>query len=182
MTVLSAQQTVAIALSDAFAGLDACCLLDRTLLATRPPYPDAWTIAEQLEHVCLANHYLLLTIGKGCRIACRRAAAGKVAEGETDLAPLAALAEPGRFDWQPPPHMVPEGGREAVWLRQELRRQGDEARRLLAALGNETGRLYRIRMSVNALGKLDMYQWLYFLAQHVRYHLRLIAGQRTGRG
>lgn len=26
----------------------------------------------------------------------------------------------------------------------------------------------------DTLGRLDMYQWLYFLAQHGRYHLALI--------
>jgi len=36
-------------------------------------------------------------------------------------------------------------------------------------------------MSVNASGRLDMYQWLYFPAQHARYHLRLIAGRGSGR-
>jgi hypothetical protein len=33
-------------------------------LEARPDYPGAWTIAEHLEHVCLVNHFLLLTIRK----------------------------------------------------------------------------------------------------------------------
>jgi hypothetical protein len=30
-------------------------------------------------------------------------------------------------------------------------------------------------MSVNALGRIDLYQWLYFLAQHARRHLQQMA-------
>jgi hypothetical protein len=30
-------------------------------------------------------------------------------------------------------------------------------------------------MSVNNLGKIDLYQWLYFLAQHSRWHLQQMA-------
>jgi hypothetical protein len=27
---------------------------------------------------------------------------------------------------------------------------------------------------VHSLGEIDMYQWLYFLVQHARYHLALV--------
>jgi hypothetical protein len=39
-------------------------------------------------------------------------------------------------------------------------------------------------MSVNDLGKIDLYQWLCFLAQHARRHLhqlRAVEGEFSGR-
>jgi len=30
-------------------------------------------------------------------------------------------------------------------------------------------------MTVNALGKIDLYQWLFFLSQHARRHLQQLA-------
>jgi len=33
------------------------------------------------------------------------------------------------------------------------------------------GTLYRVRMSVQNLGKIDLYQWIYFLVQHQKRHL-----------
>ena len=30
-------------------------------------------------------------------------------------------------------------------------------------------------MTVNDLGKIDLYEWLYFLAQHTRRHLQQLA-------
>ena len=41
----------------------------------------------------------------------------------------------------------------------------------LVALGHGEGSLYTVRMSVQNLGKMDMYQWLYFLALHQRRHI-----------
>jgi len=43
-------------------------------------------------------------------------------------------------------------------------------------MGNGEGSLCKVRMSVNELGKIDLYQWLYFLAQHARRHLDQMEG------
>jgi len=42
------------------------------------------------------------------------------------------------------------------------------------------GRLCNFNMSVNSLGRLDMYQWLFFLAQHCRWHLEFLARRVEG--
>lgn len=167
--------TVGETVKQVFSRLDACFELSREELGHRPDYPDAWSVAEQLEHVSLANHFLLLTITKGCGKARKRAAAGaQLPEGESDLAQLAAIASPGAFDWSPPSHMVPTGMRELAELRAELRNQREHCLELLAGMPGGEGRLCSIGMSVQGLGRLDMYQWLYFLAQHARYHLAMI--------
>jgi hypothetical protein len=143
-------------------------------LGERPGYPGAWTAAEHLEHVSLVNHFLLLTISKGCIKALKRAGSLPLPKGESDLAPLFPIADPDAFPWSPPSHMVPTGAREPVELRALLRAQCCQCLELLAGMPAGEGRLCTIRMSVHHLGRLDMYQWLYFLTQHGRYHLVLL--------
>jgi hypothetical protein len=171
----SAAETVRDALEQVFSGLDVWFERERSELEARPAYPGAWTSAEHLEHVCLVNGFLLLTIGKGCAKALRRAGSLPVPESESDLAPLAPLADPDAFQWTPPSHMLPGGASELAEIRSRLRRQRSQTLDLLAAMPGGEGRLCTIRMSVLGLGRLDMYQWLYFLAQHGRYHLTLLA-------
>jgi hypothetical protein len=175
---LKTSEAVRHALIQAFSGLDAWFELPREELEHRPDYPGAWTIAQHLEHVCLANRFLLLTIAKGCGKARRRAAGGELPEGESDLDLLSPIASPGAFDWSPPSHMVPTGSRQPAELRAELENQCEGCLELLAGMPHGEGRLCSIRMSVHGLGRLDMYQWLYFLAQHANYHLAFIASRR----
>jgi len=179
MSGLSTTERVGAALREVFSLLDDCFELSREELEYRPGYADAWTLAEHLEHVGLANHFLLLTMAKGCRSALRRAASGAPPqEGESDLDLLADIAAPRAFDWAPPAHMVPTGKRQIAEVRAELAGQREQCLALLEGMAHGEGRLYSIRMSVHGVGRLDMYQWLYFLAQHARYHLALIEERR----
>ena len=172
-------ERVRAAVEKVFSLLDDCFELSREELDYRPESLDAWNVAEHLEHVCLANHFLLLTIAKGCRIALKRAAAGaELPGGESDLDLLAEIARPGAFDWDPPAHMLPTGQRQPAEVRAELAGQRHRCLELLQGMAHGEGRLYAIRMSVHGVGRLDMYQWLYFLAQHARYHLALIEERR----
>ena len=164
--------TVHHALVQVFSELDAWCLRPR--LDLRPERPGAWSGSEHLEHVSLVNHFLLLTIGKGCATALRRAARLPIPGGESDLAPLSPVAEPGAFDWPPPAHMLPLGLRPVPEVRLLLADQRGRCLELLAGMPSGEGRLCTINLSVHGLGRLDMYQWLYFLAQHARYHLNLL--------
>jgi hypothetical protein len=171
-------ETVFAALTQAFSGLDAMFDLPLEELERRPEHHGAWSLAEHLEHVCLANGFLLLTISKGCGRARRRAVQQRPPEAESDLELLSPIATPDAFDWQPPAHMVPSGQRHPAELRRQLRSQHAQCKALLDGMPSGEGRLCTIRMSVQGLGRLDMYQWLYFLAQHARYHLAMIARLR----
>lgn len=181
MTIPETVERVSVALNEAFSSLDDCFELPSEYLCFRPDYPDAWTILMHLEHVALANQFLLLTIKKGCRTALRRAQTAAPPEEESDLDLLAPIAVPGAFDWAPPAHMVPRGLRAAAEIREELGRQREECLALVKGMTRGEGRLYRVGMSVNRSGRLDMYQWLYFLAQHIRYHLALIEARKDDR-
>lgn len=178
--VVTAQ--VAAALKEAFAEADRYFNQSTDRLRARPDLPEGWSVAEHLEHLRLVNHFLLLTIGKGCQKALKRAARQPLPEGESDLSALAPIADPAAFDWQPPGHMLPGPVGDLCELRAALRSQLEYCLELLESIREGEGRLCSIGMSVNRLGRLDMYQWLYFLAQHVRYHLNLLDRRRKGGG
>ncbi|HEY1016143.1 MAG TPA: DinB family protein [Herpetosiphonaceae bacterium] len=134
------------------------------------PRDGGWTIDQLLEHVTLTSHFLLLIIRKGCAKAAKRAASvGLPAAGESDLAALEPIGHPDAFAWLRPEHMEPAGA-PAAGVRGLLGRQRDECLALLDSIAGGAGARYSVRMSVQSLGKLDMYQWLYFLAQHARRH------------
>jgi hypothetical protein len=174
MSQIPATETVHDALVQIFGDLDTWFERPWEELRVRPDLPDAWTPAEHLEHVGLVNHYLLLTIGKGCAKALRRAAQLPIPEGQSPLAPLSPLADPDAFHWSPPSHMLPTGRLELAEVRSQLQEQRRRCLGLLGDMPHGEGRLCMIRMSVLDLGRLDMYQWLYFLTQHGRYHLALL--------
>jgi DinB superfamily len=139
--------------------------------AFRPP-DGGWTIDEVLEHVTLTNHFLLLVIRKSTGKALARAARqGPVAEGESDLRLLDPIGERGSFPWARPAHMIPAGRSSSDEVRSLMREQIRECFDILRRLGGGEGSLHRVRMSVNECGRLDVYQWLQFLALHAHRHL-----------
>lgn len=172
---------VAGTIDETFSRLDNLCARPADYLHLRPAYPDAWTVAEHLEHVSLVNHFLLLTIGKGGATALRRARTQPIPPEESDLACLASIADPAAFPWEPPGHMIPTGLRPMAEVRELLKAQHGHCLGLLERMGMGEGRLCSFRMSVYHLGRIDMYQWLYFLAQHGTWHLEFLA-RRESRG
>jgi hypothetical protein len=124
----------------------------------------------------LTNRFPMLTLGKWARIAEQRARRGDpVSEGESDLERLEVIGHRGRFGWVRPEHMEPTGVPSPAEVRAILRQQLGECLILLERIGGGVGGLCRVTMTVNALGKIDLYQWLYFLAQHARRHLHQLA-------
>lgn len=140
------------------------------------PGSGGWTIDEILEHIALANHFLMITWRKAVDTALRRAADGEpIPEGESDLARLHPIGERGTFRWVHPQHMEPRGATPGDEVRAQLHRQADECLALLDRLRQGEGAMVRLHMSVNALGRIDLYEWLYFLTQHARRHVRHMA-------
>jgi hypothetical protein len=168
-------------LISAFAVLDSWFDRDESTLCHKNT--GRWSIADTLEHIMLTNHYLLMLIEKGSKKALRAAA-------EKDLTPLLAdykldnpaleqVAEPGLFQWHRPDHMEPSGARPLAEVRTELRQQLYRCLCQLDLLCHGQGIAYRMTMSVNQLGKLDVYQYIYFLALHVKRHLRQLEKQTS---
>ncbi len=166
------------ALAAAFAGLDAWFDTPAESRGFRPA-AGGWTAGEVLDHVALTNHFLLLTLTKWAAVAERRANRGDpVPAGESDLARLDVIGERGSFAWPRPAHMEP-AGRPADEVRAVLAAQHARCLALIARLPGGVGALCRVTMTVNDLGKIDLYQWLYFLAQHARRHLQQLAAIRN---
>ena len=138
------------------------------------PRERAWTNAQTLEHVCLVNHFLLLSAKKGVKICDKRASAhlrGNEA-ATVSLNEVRVIGIKGSFNWEAPAHMTPSEKPDQELNRVWLDVQQAEITTLLSRLRDGRGLLYRQGMSVAGLGKLDMYQWLYFIIQHARRHVR----------
>lgn len=145
----------------------------------RRPADGGWTTAQILEHVTLTSHFLMIVIRNSTRKALQRAGKGAPIEpGESDLARLEAIGRLGAFPWIRPEHMEPSPDPDLPAVRSRFHAQIDECLTFLDALPNGEGALLKVRMSVNDSGKLDVYQWLYFLAQHALRHVEQMKGNR----
>ncbi len=131
---------------------------------------DSWSIDEILEHVTLTNDFLLLVIRNGRDKALKRARTQPIEQDQSDLEPISVIGHPDAFPWMRPEHMEPTRTKSSTEVRQVLRQQFQECLEILDQLRNGEGTLHKVRMSVRDLGKLDMYQWLFFLAQHAKRH------------
>jgi len=139
------------------------------------PKDGGWSIDELLAHVTLTSHFLLIVIRNGAIKAAKRAARGVPIVGEeADLEMMSLIGHPDAFAWLRPEHMEPTRSHTNTAVRVTMREQQRECLEILARMGNGEGSLHKVRMSVQNLGKLDLYQWLYFLALHARRHLAQI--------
>ncbi|MCC3159645.1 DinB family protein [Hymenobacter sp. 15J16-1T3B] len=166
------------ALDHAFARLDAWFDHPASERQYRPQ-AGGWTVEEVLEHVGLTNHFLLILIDKGAAKALKNQAGLDLA---TELQGYrfadARLDEIGlhkSFEWMRPAHMEPTGAQPLAAVRRQLHEQLRHCHRVLDALPHGEGVRYRTTMSVNGLGKIDVYQYVYFLARHAERHLAQLA-------
>lgn len=139
------------------------------LLMDYKPANGGWSIREILEHVSLTNHYLLILIRKGTGKAIERSARAQQNADDymndyvMDWDALNQVAQPGAFTWQRPEHMQPQAKMTLNEIADTLKLQEQECLSLLDSMKNGEGTHYKIRMTVNAMGKIDMYHYLYFL-------------------
>lgn len=162
-----------LALLHAFGALDQFFALPAPVRAAKPT-PESWSIDEILEHVTLTSHFLLIVIHHGRGKALRRARTQPVPTVESDLTSIEAIGHPDAFVWLRPEHMEPTGTKSSSEVRLLLQQQKVECLDMLSPMSHGEGALHKVRMSVRDLGKLDMYQWLFFLAQHAKRHAREI--------
>lgn len=161
-------------LTDTFAALDTWFDQPAELRQYRPT-AGGWTANEILEHIGLTNHFLLILVDKATRKALLNARMNDLGESLAQYQfQTEKLAEIGRhksFAWIRPEHMEPTGTRALAEVRAQLQQQLAHCQQTLAAVPHGEGALYRTTMSVNGLGKIDVYEYLYFLAQHGQRHL-----------
>lgn len=141
------------------------------------PANGTWSIAEILEHVSLTNHFLLLIINKTTAKAIKRSLnADAVTVPDNYMEMLRRVDEVGKhksFTWIRPEHMEPIG-KKLSDVRLLLDAQLEQCVTNLHSLCKGEGLLVHTTMTVNDLGKIDVYQYLYFLAKHIDRHITQI--------
>ncbi|GHO88692.1 DinB family protein [Dictyobacter formicarum] len=168
-------QKLQTALAETVAEIDHWCGMPEESRAYQPQ-DGGWSINEILEHITLTSHYLLIIINKGCAKALRKAAQGEtIPAGESDLTRLEPIGHPDAFPWIRPEHMEPTRKVALEEVRARVQEQYQNCVRVLTDIEHGEGALYTARMSVQDLGRMDLYQWLYFLVLHQQRHIRQIA-------
>jgi DinB family protein len=141
-------------------------------IACYRPIAGGWSVNEVLEHVSLTSHFLLIVIRNGTEKALKRAVRQQLpTAGESDLELLGSIGVRGSFSWARPEHMVPTGKKPMSEVRRTIQQQREECLVLLQKLSRGEGALFTANMSVAAIGRMDLYQWIYFLVLHARRHL-----------
>jgi len=162
-------------LSAVFAEVDNWFAASSELNSYRP-LNGGWTVGEILEHIALTNFFLLKLIEKGASKALRNVNnldLQQELEGyEFHMEHLFEIGSHQSFLWIRPEHMEPKGIKALSELRLELASQEDQCHRYLEDMPNGEGVLYKTTMTVNNLGKLDVYQYIFFLAMHAKRHIQ----------
>lgn len=139
------------------------------------PQNGGWSSFNVLEHITLTSHYLLVIIDKASRKAIQRASLlhSPIDWNGYELLPK-SLKDIGiyrSFYWVRPEHMEPSGNVSMNDIKARIIEQFDKCDQHLIKLKNGEGRLCKTTMSVNGIGKLDVYQYIWFLVLHAKRHL-----------
>jgi hypothetical protein len=157
-----------------FRELDTWFEKDFDLLHFKPD-TNQWNIREVLEHISLTNYFLLLIINKSTRRALERKRATNAiilpADYQDKFDKIDVIGSRS-FGWIRPEHLEPSGLQDMRDIRVLLKQQFAQCMYNLSLLKNGEGMLVLTNMSVNHLGKLDIYQYIYFLTKHIERHIR----------
>ena len=144
-------------------------------LRSYKPKSGGWTIDQILEHIGLTNHFLLILIDKGTNKALANTSKLDINEELKSYTfhkdKLTEIGLHKSFNWIRPEHMEPKAEKSLVQVRQQLKEQVQQCLDNLDKLKNGEGVLYKTTMTVNDLGKIDVYEYIYFLAQHGQRHI-----------
>jgi len=142
------------------------------------PVSGGWSIAEIVVHIALTNHYLLILIRKGYLKAIDKSDKINYKELLRDYhfewEKIETVGKHRSFEWHRPAHMKPQNNVELSEIKNELQLQLDECLDYLDKMKNGEGVLHKTMMSVNNIGKIDVYHYIYFLSQHARRHIAQI--------
>ncbi len=135
------------------------------------PLDGSWSIAENLEHVSLTNHYLLIIIDRHLQKAIDKSTSLDLEQsGHIRFNEIEEIRDRNKFEWKNPKHMTPTGGLPLHDVQEKLQNQFAQCCEMISRTSKGEGFLVQVNMSVNNLGKMNMYEWLYFLAQHALRH------------
>lgn len=144
-------------------------------LSNYKPANGGWTIREILEHIGMTNHFLLILIDKGTKKALQNIHQLDLhTELENHVFHREKLVEVGlhkSFSWVRPEHMEPTCDKPLSEVRNQLKEQLSRCLDNLDRMKNGEGVLYKTTMTVNDLGKINVYEYIYFLGQHGQRHV-----------
>ena len=139
------------------------------------PKNGVWSIEQILEHIGLTSFYLLKLIEKGTQKALKNPNKAEIEEAlskyEYNKAKLENIGQHKSFAWIRPEHMEPLSKKTPNEVRAELKNQLQDCLNYLEKLKNGEGIMIKTTMTVNDLGKIDVYEYIYFLAQHAARHI-----------
>ena len=143
--------------------------------------PAQWTGHEVLEHVHLANGFLLKLVTKIRHKAERRLSLDvPYPESAPEFEGLSHLVL-REFSWAHPSHMEPRGELSGSRVKEGLRGDLKSCREQLHALPPGAGTLHRIKMSVvGPEAMLDLYQYLEVIALHGERHIEQLKRCTSG--
>lgn len=139
------------------------------------PVDNGWTILEILEHIALTSHYLMILIDKGTNKALQGSTDSSlddlIRSFDYDLAKIDRIGMHKSFEWIRPEHMEPKGEKSEPEIKSELIGQLNRCLNQLEKLKNGEGLLHKTTMTVHDLGKINVYEYIYFLSKHAERHL-----------
>ena len=139
------------------------------------PNDGGWSISEILEHIALTSHYLLILIDKGSKKALKNINEQSIDEllksEELNLEKIDRIGMHKSFDWIRPEHMEPTGEKEDQEIIDQLISQLTRCLNQLETLKNGEGLRYKTTMTVDGLGKINVYEYIQFLSKHAERHI-----------
>ncbi|WP_265131710.1 DinB family protein [Chryseobacterium oranimense] len=139
------------------------------------PLNGGWTVQQILEHIYLTNFYLLILIEKGSKKAMRNYRDldlnAEIKNYSFDKENFEKIGEHGAFEWIRPEHMEPKGELDLKEIRSLISKQYHQCLNYLDLMKNGEGLLCKTTMTVNGLGKINVYEYIYFLSLHARRHI-----------
>lgn len=173
---------IRLSLTDNFNELD-CWFDTPDAVRNFRPANGGWTIAEVLEHIAITNHFLIILVDKGAGKAIKRAETENLSAALSDYTfhrdQLTEVGIHQSFNWIRPEHMEPKGEKSSEEVREQLKAQLQHCFDVLDRLKNGEGVLCKTTMTVNDLGKIDVYEYLYFISQHARRHITQMEKNRN---
>lgn len=134
------------------------------------PENDGWGIYEVLEHLVLANYFLLRVINKQTERALQVVkhvdGTRSINDYSLDINKLKEMELTGSYVWVPQRYTEPGGDMPLLQLKMALH---DQLHECLGTLQNQ--RVVEAIMRTHEAGKLDALHYLYFLTQHMQRHL-----------
>lgn len=147
---------------------------DRGILNYQPSN-GGWTVQQILEHIYLTNFYLLILIKKGSKKAMRNYLNLdlnlEIKNYNFNKKRFEKIGEYGAFEWIRPDHMEPKGELHVTEMRSLISRQYHQCLTYLDLMKNGEGLLCKTTMTVNELGKINVYEYIYFLSLHAQRHV-----------